>query len=176
LDRGFKGTDDATDEPAAYSPPDQQNEEEAWYRPEDWGDVDPDALEDDPSKDEHFLAVPDEYSEKPLHEQMAFLAGQLRARPEADTEEDSDDGSHETEKDSEDERSSNKVPLKSLLVKPLVSSLLSCALSAYVYTMRPPFATAATASIGAAVLALYSGFGFLKFIVRALTMTRVGLA
>merc|ERR1719387_846908 len=66
---GFQQTDGAAaadDAPAAYSPLDQQKEQikkeikkEAWSRPEDWGDVDPDAYQDDLRID-GLVEVPEE--------------------------------------------------------------------------------------------------------------------
>jgi len=140
-------------------------EKEAWSRPDDWGDVEPDAWQDQLSRDGGVVDVPEEYEDKPLYEQLMFLTGQQREKPEADAEE-----KHEvTEKD-------EKVSLKNGIMKPLVAFLLSFTLSAYVYTLRPTFVIAAPASLGALMLALYSGLGFVKIIFRALTIARVGLA
>lgn len=174
---GFQQTDGAAaadDAPAAYSPLDQQKEQikkeikkEAWSRPADWGDVDPDAYQDDLRID-GLVEVPEEKQGASLDEQLMFLVGQ-RAKLEAESKDEDSVQADTAEKE-------NKAPLKILNSKPLGAALLSLVLSAYVYTARPAFAIAAPASLAAAVLALYSAFGLVKLIVRALTVARVGLA
>jgi hypothetical protein len=165
---GFQKAEDAVDKPETYSPLDQQKEKiekEAWSRPDAWGGVDPDAWQDQLSRDGGVVDVPENYEDKPLYEQLMFLTGQQRGNAEANAQEKDD----VTEKD-------EKVYLKNYILKPLVAFVLSFTLSAYVYTVRPTFVIAAPASLGAVMLALYSGLGFVKIIFRALTMARVGLA
>jgi hypothetical protein len=60
--------------------------------------------------------------------------------------------------------------------KPVVALLSSLALYAYVYYARPTFSVAVPASLGAVVLALYSGMGLVKMLIRGLTVARAGLA
>jgi hypothetical protein len=174
LRNGFKTDDAMDDKPASYSPLDQQKEEikkrEDWSRPDDWdkGGVDPDAWQDDLIiDDDPIVAIPDDQQDAPLHEQLMFLAGQ-RAKAEAEA------GAKESVKADATEED-NKVSFKPIL-KPLLACVLAFTLSAFVYVARPTFAIAAPASLGAAVLTLYSAFGLVKFIIRALTVARVGLA
>jgi hypothetical protein len=173
LRNGFKTDDAMGEKPASYSPLDQQKEEitkrEDWSRPDDWDSgVEPDAWQDDLIiDDDPVVAVPEDKQDAPLHEQLMFLAGQ-RAKLAAETEAKESVKVDATEEDS-------KVSFQPIL-KPLVSALLAFMLSAFVYTARPTFAIAAPASLGAAVLTLYSAFGLVKFIIRALTVARVGLA
>merc|ERR1719247_315550 len=82
---GFKTerNEDAEDISASYSPLDQQKkkiEEEAWSRPKEWGDVDPDAWQDQLSRDGGVVDIPEDIEDAPLHEQLMFLAGQQRAK------------------------------------------------------------------------------------------------
>merc|ERR1719506_104249 len=131
--------EDAEDISASYSPLDQQKkkiEEEAWSRPKEWGDVDPDAWQDQLSRDGGVVDIPEDYEDKPLYEQLMFLTGQQRPNAEAAAEE-------KPEVAENDE----KVSLKGAIMKPLVAFLLSFTLSAYAYALRPTFVVAAPASL-----------------------------
>merc|ERR1719231_2135499 len=108
---GFQQTDGAAaadDALAAYSPLDQQKEEikkEAWSRPEDWGDVDPDAYQDDLRFD-GLVEVPEEKQGASLDEQLMFLVGQ-RAKLEVESKDEDSVQADTAEKE-------NKAPLKIL--------------------------------------------------------------